>query len=180
MKYLFPYIFILSFVTSKAQEVDSYNQDGHTSDKHGFGLSFSMANIPVADPNATPFTVWAPTLGIEYGKRINELWDVGILSDIELVSYELKGELDNQGDHLVRENAWVTTLTFFYHPNEHIRLFFGPGYEIEKHKNFYVTTIGFGYHMHRKKISAMPFFRVDLKGLYYSTAFGIVIGTTFK
>lgn len=156
-------------------------QEEHKSeDKHSIGLSFSMANIPIADPEATPFKVWAPTIGIEYEIKINDKWDIGILSDIELITYELKGELNKDGTYLERENAWVNTLALFYHPNEHIRLFFGPGYEIEKHRNFFVSSFGLGYHMHKGNYSLMPFFRIDLKGLYYSTAFGFTVGTSFK
>jgi hypothetical protein len=179
MKYYFTGVFLFLLCAAQAQEIDTLHHR-HTQHQHGVGLSLSMTNIPIAHESGTPFAVWAPTIGIEYGKRINIDWDIGILSDIELISYDLKGHTDEGGETLVRENAWVTVLTFFYHPNEHIRVFFGPGIEVEKHKNLFVTSVGFGYHMHRKKISAMPFFKIDLKGLYYSTSFGIVIGTTFK
>ncbi len=71
------------------------------------------------------------TLGLEYEFRFNQRWGLGI--ELETLT----------GDDTDRSEVVAMPLSF--HPNEHWRLFFGPGYEFHGKKDKFLIRTGVAY-----------------------------------
>jgi hypothetical protein len=83
---------------------------------------------------------FVPGIGIDYFRRIHPKFDVGIMADIELGTYIIPRQ-----DDLIRERALVLALIGSYALTENWGVFFGPGYELERHKSFPIFRLGSEY-----------------------------------
>ena len=99
--------------------------------------------IPVGEQlTTTSDNLIAPTFGIDFTYKMSPRWFITSMNDVELASY-----LINTGDivNLNREYAFITALVVTWEVLPHWGIFAGPGIELEKHENFYVTKIGTEY-----------------------------------
>ena len=83
---------------------------------------------------------FVPGIGIDYFRRIHPKFDFGIMADIELGTYVIPRKED-----LIRERALVLALIGSYAITDRWGVFFGPGYELERHKSFPIFRLGSEY-----------------------------------
>jgi len=148
----------------------------HHEDKHLIALSFGYTYIPKGgDENQTETTgVFIPTLGLDYLFKINQRWEIGLMTDIELANYVIVHK------ELNRENAFIVTAIGSYKILHHWSVFGGAGIELEKHKNLAVLRLGTDYLFNLGKGWELgPGLYYDLKEGYDTWSLSVVIGKGF-
>lgn len=106
-------------------------------------------------------------LGIEFEYQFRERWGIG--AELE--------RLFGNGTH----RSLVTVFPLSFHPNEHWRLFAGPGFESNETGDKYLTRLGFGYEISFHPLwSASPEVVVDFaEGGATTFVIGIAVGRGF-
>ena len=118
---------------------------------------------------------FVPGIGIDYFRRIQPRFDLGIMADIELGSYVIPRKED-----LIRERALVLALIGSYSITENWGVFFGPGYELERHKSFPIFRLGSEYLVSLKGDWFIPLgLFYDIKEGYDAWSISIGIGLEF-
>jgi hypothetical protein len=148
----------------------------HHEEKHLIALSLGYTYIPEGgDENQTETTgVFIPTLGLDYLFRINQKWQIGLMTDIELGNYVIVHK------ELNRENAFIVTAIGSYKILHNWSVFGGGGIELEKHKNLAILRLGTDYLFKLGKGWELgPGFYYDLKEGYDTWSLSVVIGKGF-
>ena len=102
-------------------------------------MGFSFIPDESAEDGDPLFNI-IPSVGFDYERWFNEKWAIGWFNEIELATYYIADY-----DVLKRQNAIITSITAIYSVNEYFKIFAGPGYEFEKHQNFFVSRLGAEY-----------------------------------
>lgn len=147
--------FILTFGVANAQETEHFP-------RHHLGV---FAGVGIEKEHGHSESGYA--LGLEYEFRFNERWGLGV--DLERLF----------GDETDRSEVVAVPLSF--HPNEHWRLFFGPGYEFHDKKDKFLIRAGVAYEWELKSgWSLSPEIIADfLDGGAKTYVAGIAIGHGF-
>lgn len=78
-----------------------------------------------------------PSIGLDYLRRVSKRMEIGIMTDLELADYLI---IDRD---LERNKAFVGALVMAYSIKEGSNIFFGPGYETDRHHSFFIFRLGF-------------------------------------
>jgi hypothetical protein len=99
------------------------------------------------------------------------------MADIELKAYSV----DTDGGLLQRENVFILAAVAMYGVTTRLKVYAGPGYEIETHESFFVTRIGAKYELKMKNhLDFTPTIEMDFKETEYSSVFfGASLGKRF-
>ena len=83
-----------------------------------------------------------PSFGLDIEYWFNHRIGVGFHNDLELLHFQVREEHD-----IIIERNYPLLITFdvMYQPVPRLTFYFGPGMELEKHENFFVTRIGIEY-----------------------------------
>jgi len=126
------------FHGAQAQESDLANSE---EEKNIFSLALAYTFIPAA---TTQDNIqeghFVPGIGLDYFRRINPQFELGIMADIELGSY-----LIPRNNDLIRDKALVIALVGSYAFSESWAIFLGPGFELERHHSFPIFRLGTEY-----------------------------------
>lgn len=125
---------------------------------------------------------WIPTLGLDYFYALNEHFDLGMISDIELDSYYVKEE-GEASLHYERINVLVLTPVLKYKPLHNVGLIAGGGLEMEmgeESKTVGVIKLGLEYEVPiNKGWELTPSMMADLKEEYSTVSLGLSLGKRF-
>lgn len=120
-----------------------------------------------------------PTIGLDYERRLSEKWAIGSFNDLELSSYFIKDDQEDEGV-LEREFVFISTICAIYTPIEYWSVYLGAGYEFEKNKNFFVARLGTEYEVPIRNDWDVAFgLSWDYKEVYNSIGFTIAFGKRF-
>ncbi len=82
-----------------------------------------------------------PTWGFDVDYYFQPSWSVALQGDIKLQSFEVEEE------NIALERSYPIALVsvLHYHALRHWSFYAGPGYEFEKHENFFLIRVGTEY-----------------------------------
>jgi hypothetical protein len=82
-----------------------------------------------------------PAWGFDVDYYFHKRWSLAVQADIKLQSFEI------EQDNVVfeRTNPVAVAAVLHYHTLRHWSFFAGPGYEFERHENFYLVRAGTEY-----------------------------------
>lgn len=106
-------------------------------------LAFSQAYIPshhLHEESETSQLI--PTNGIDIQYNFNHKFFAKWTNELEFLTYNLKND---EGEERVRENAFLSTVTFGYEFYHKLAVIAGVGYEFEKSKDLRVCRLGLEY-----------------------------------
>ncbi|HWA34827.1 MAG TPA: hypothetical protein VG737_11880 [Cyclobacteriaceae bacterium] len=131
-----------------------------------------MANSHVPSAIEGPLSgVIIPVWGFDVDYFFHRRWSVALQGDIKLQSYEVE-----DGDtYLVRTNPVALTGVLHYHLIRKWSFFFGPGYELEKHKNLFMLKTGteYSFEVTEKFEIALNLSYENKQGIYDAITFGV-------
>ena len=119
-----------------------------------------------------------PSLGLDVEYWFNHKIGLGLHNDLELLNFQVREENDIIID---RDYPVLITLDLMYQPMKRLTLYFGPGMELEKSEDFFVTRIGMEYEIDISKgwdVHPVLFYDVR-KGAYDTVSLGIGFGKRF-
>lgn len=181
MKYLF-FLSLLSLpLLSFAQhEHDQQHSDAdhQQHDKWRIALAISQSYIPSYHLHEEEASAqFIPTDGIEIQYYFSHKFSIRWINEIEFQTYFLK---DGNGEHRVRENAFLTALVVEYEHNNW-GVFAGGGYEFEKNENLWVVRTGVEYIFQvTDKLDITPAIIYDYKAESHTAlTFALTIGHRF-
>ena len=138
-------------------------------------FTIGFTNIPKAAALANTETgsLFIPTIGFDYGRRLGGRWEVGIMLDYELAHYQIvEEELEREGAFIVVPGAAFRLVNEFY-------LIGGIGVELERNKNLAIARGGLEYVMRfDHKWAVAPALIVDWKENYITI--GLSLGVEFN
>lgn len=140
-------ILIFALIISLAGYTQNHSE--HETDKnHSFrhfkiALAFAQSYIPSYHYHEeTESSQLIPTNGIEIQYNFTHKFFAKWTNEIEFLSYTLK---DEDGEKQIRDNAFLSIVTFGYDVIDKLAIIAGAGYEIEKSKNLWVCRFGMEY-----------------------------------
>ena len=159
---------------------DGYKEGVHK-EKNAFGVFTGTTIVPTFIENGTVRQyMFVPTYGIEYGRRLNSWFYLGLHNELELQNYVISNEA---GEELERSYIYVGSVLAVFAPFRTFVLYMGPGYEFTSDHNFRVFKVGMEYKLYRSSHSdwyLAPEISLDWISTLYSTfSFGIVVGKVF-
>ena len=170
-------LFLLVLINSlNAQDHKEHEEESQGEELYAstLGLFVGYTFIPNYTESGEKEAFIAPTIGLDYLYKFNHKIGLGLLNDLELASYEIETEHDEET--LKREYAFVSALVFFYEPVNWWSVFAGPGFEYEHHKSFFLARIGTEFiKRFNDGWAATLTFTVDIKEINTTPAFGITI-----
>ena len=120
------------------------NHENHkTFKRHRISLAISQSYIPsihLHEGDASAQII--PTNGIEYQFFFTHKFSAKWINEVEFLTYTVKGE---DGEHRVRDNAFLSAIVLGYEVYDHLGIFAGVGYEFEDSEDLWVTRIGAEY-----------------------------------
>ena len=118
--------------------------------------------------------VFIPSIGLDYFRRINPHWEIGIMADFEFGEYIVFDK------NLNRENAILFAAMANYNLTKHFSFLAGGGMELERHKNLAIIRVGSEYVFRLKKEWLItPGFFYDFKEGFDTWALSVGIGKEF-
>lgn len=174
-KILFLSLLFISFSTfSFCQDTSSEGEtEGEKIRHHWLNLftGYTVINKALTDEGKNYILI--PTIGLDYEYRFNHKWAISSVNDLEMASYTV--EVDEEND-LKRKYAFVTAVVVAYEFLPFWGVFAGPGYEFEEHQNFFVTKIGTEFvKSFGDDWAVAATLSVDIKEVNTSTSFGIIV-----
>ena len=163
-----------------AQSHDVSHDSEHEFKKFRIAVNLGHAYIPTAsvpDNNYLIIPVW----GLDFQYWFNPKWGLALKNDIEIAKYTIDNS-DDHSDDLERDNPIIVSLPVLFSPwDNDLTFLFGPGIELEGHKNFSIFRFGIGYEFEiGKHWDFAPEFVYDLKdGHINSLTIAIGIGRRF-
>jgi len=182
-------IYIFLFLTLLVELSYCQHGDGNSPEfkKHHLSLLGGVAFVPAGEKlekaaaaagvaASETVLIVAPTLGLEYEYLFSSKWSVALMTDLELKDYEIK-----VGDgRIIRENIWIISVVGMYKITHRLVFYAGPGYEIEKHHNFWLLRTGLKYEFNLgNDFDISPSIEFDWKEEYTSHFVGITVGKKF-
>ncbi|PLX11786.1 MAG: hypothetical protein C0598_07335 [Marinilabiliales bacterium] len=134
---VFPLIGVAQDHTSLAKE--------HHDEFRKFKISFAFAQTYIPSyyiHEESESAQLIPTDGIEIQYNFNHKFFVKWTNEIEFLNYTLK---NHEGEQKVRDNAFLSIVTFGYEFYDKFAIVAGAGYEFEKSKNLWVCRLGLEY-----------------------------------
>jgi len=133
---------LLPFIITAQEE--HKNHENHTEFKHWrVALAMSQSYIPGLHLEEEETTAqFIPTNGIEIQYFFNHKFSAKWINEIEFQNYTVVG-ID--GEHRVRDNAFLTAVVLGYEVYDHLGIFAGGGYEFEKNDDLWVVRAGAEY-----------------------------------
>ncbi len=174
--YLLAVLFLGLINSLNAQDHKEHEEESHHEElySNALGLFIGYTLIPNYTESGEKEAFIAPTIGLDYLYKFNHKIGLGLLNDLELASYEIETEHDEET--LKREYAFVSALVFFYEPVNWWSVFAGPGFEYEHHKSFFLARLGTEFiKRFNDGWAATLTFTVDIKEINTTPAFGITI-----
>ena len=132
---------------SKSNHINSTEHNNHNEEhqykKWRIALAMSQSVIPslVTEEGKTT-TQFIPTNGIEIQYFFTHKFSAKWINEIEFQNYTVKG---HDGEHRVRDNAYLTALVFGYEIYGKLGVFAGGGYELEDNEDLWVARAGAEY-----------------------------------
>lgn len=124
--------------------------------------------------NSDKVGILVPSIGLDYGRRLNNSWAIGIMTDLELANYLVINK------DLQRDRAFIIIVNGIYNLTYNWKLVGGMGVELERHKNLFVIRLGTDYDIRLKNgWGIAPGFFYDFKESYDTWCFSIAIGKEF-
>jgi len=106
-------------------------------------LAMSQSLIPTLHTEeGETSTQFIPTNGIEVQYFFTHKFSAKWINEIEFQNYTVKGK---DGEHRVRDNAYLSALVLGYEVYDHLGVFAGGGYEFEKNDDLWVVRAGAEY-----------------------------------
>ena len=173
------FLVLLLFLTIKpliAQNTNEHKEESHHAELYAntLGLFVGYTLIPNFTDSGERESFVAPTIGLDYIYKFNHKIGLGLLNDLELASYEI--EVEDNEETVKREYAFVSAVVFIYEPVEWWSVFAGPGYEFERHESFFLGRIGTEFIKRFNDGWAVTLtFTVDIKEINITPALGITI-----
>jgi hypothetical protein len=140
---------LLPFLINAQEEHVTKNNTSEFETKHHelerfrIALTMSQSYIPSLHTEEGETTAqFIPTNGIEISFALTHKLYVKWINEIEFQNYTVKG---HNGEHRIRENAFLTAAVLIYEIYDHVGLFAGGGYEFEKNENLWVARFGAEY-----------------------------------
>ncbi len=160
---------------------EGYAKEGHEPDwknRIAFFTGTSMATIKLEGTDR-PQTIFIPTYGISYDRKITSWMAIGVLTELELETYVIETD---HGETIDRNYVYVGSVLFFLKtPVKHLVFLFGPGYELSTKQNFRIFKIGFAYDFEISNgWGIAPLVTYDrISNVYQTLTFGLDIGKKF-
>lgn len=138
-------VFLISFIIPLCILAQDHNISVLHADTHHLFRPFRIAvmightSIP---PTGNSEHVFIPSWGLDLEYWFSKKWGVGSHNDIEVESFMVEADYESS---IEREYPLVTTIEVLYKPVGGLVLQMGPGYEIEKKKNYAVIRYGIEY-----------------------------------
>lgn len=177
---LFYFLILMVTVSYSQSHMDEYHAETEEFKHFRVAMNIGHGYIPSASKENNTAVV-LPTWGLDLEYWFTEKWGMGFKGDVEIANYII--EREGEEEHIEREKPLILTTTAFIKPWETNGFIFfaGPGIEIEKEENFFVTRLGVAYEMHLPHHwDVAPEFIYDLKsGFVNSYTIAIGIGKRF-
>ena len=142
---------LLPFIVNAQEEHKTHNEhiegvehnEHHEFKKWRVALAMSQSLIPALLTEEGETTAqFIPTNGVEIQYFFTHKFSAKWINEIEFQNYTVKGE---DGEHRVRDNAYLTAIVLGYEVYDHLGVFAGGGYEFEKNENLWVVRVGAEY-----------------------------------
>jgi len=124
---------------SQAKENDESAEEVHVPQLRG-AIMMANTHVPQATEDGKKLAI-VPTWGVDLDYRFASRWSVALQADVKIQSFEI------EDDQAVVERSYPLALAFVmnYHLKKHWAFFLGPGFELEKHKNYFLMKAGAEY-----------------------------------
>ena len=83
-----------------------------------------------------------PSFGLDVEYWFTHKWGIGLHNDLELQTFEIQ---ENEETIIEREFPVLITLDVLFRPMKRLSIYAGPGIELERSQNFFVTRLGIEY-----------------------------------
>ncbi|WP_420581995.1 hypothetical protein [Reichenbachiella sp.] len=175
-KYLLALIISTTHTVSLAQHIEEISEESEESKFH-VSVKGGAVFIPKGEEiSSEKHFVSAFAFGLELEYFLNNKWAMAIVADKETKEYEIPVN----GGKLERKNLMIVAALGAYRIKDNFLIFAGPGYEFEKHHNFFVLRVGLKYEIElENSFDLTPTFEFDFKEKYTSQFVGIAIGKKF-
>ncbi len=130
------FVFAQDHSNSKADHKDKLK-------RFKISLAFAQTYIPSHHLHEeTESAQLIPTDGIDIQYNVTHKFFAKWTNEVEFLSYNLK---NHDGEKRVRENAFLSIITFGYEFFDKLAVIAGAGYEFEKSKDLWVCRVGLDY-----------------------------------
>lgn len=137
------------------------------------GESFIAKGAGIDNLNAKGHLV--PSIGLDYFRKINTRWEIGVMLDWELGTYIIPHK-----ENLEREHALIAVATTTYSFAPTWCAFVGAGIELEQHENLPVLRLGLEKQFHLNNGWFIPVGSfMDIKDGYDAWSLSVGIGREF-
>jgi hypothetical protein len=126
---------IAEFVTAQETENKEFKP------KIRGAIMMANTHVPHATEGGKELAV-IPTWGFDVDYFFHPRWSVALQGDVKFQSFEVEGD---NGVLLERTNPIAFTGVIHYHALRHWSFYAGPGYELERHENFFLIRVGTEY-----------------------------------
>lgn len=118
-----------------------------------------------------------PTWGLDYHYQLSKRFALGLQNDIELMTFEV----EHEGVELQRSYPFSTSLVVSAKVWKELAFFVGPGYELEKTRNFFQYVIGteYGFRMNENWELGINLTYNNKEAYYDSWMFGFGLSRLF-
>jgi hypothetical protein len=136
------FILIIFHGTTSGQE-HSVHEDEHSAEQTGLRVSAAIGHTYLPkDTQEGKRTVILPSFGLDVEYWITHKWGIGMHNDLELQIFEVA---ENEETIIERDFPVLITIDVLFRPIRHLSLYAGPGVELERSQNFFVTRLGIEY-----------------------------------
>lgn len=172
------FIFILLTICSFTSHGQSHEEIEGTELKNHLSIEVGVTFIPEGRQIGMTDEefIAAPTIGLEYKREFDSKWSAALITDVEMKKYEIETETNQ----VVRENIFIISAVAMYNITHRFAVYTGPGYEIEKHQNYWLLRAGLKYEFDLgNEFDLSPTFEFDVKEEYTSFFLGFGVGKKF-
>lgn len=162
-----------------AQEEHSKSGEHNDFKRWRIALAMSQSYVPEIKLEEEKSTAqFIPTDGIEIQYFFSEKFSAKWINEVEFQTYSIIGK---DGEHRVRENAFLTAVVLGYEVYDKLGIFAGGGYEFEKNEDLWVARVGTEYEFELPgEWDITPAFIFDVKAESHTAyTFSLTIGKKF-
>lgn len=115
-----------------------------TFQRYRISMAIGHTFLPIDSHDGKTVTV-LPSFGFDLEYWLNHRWGIGLHNDLELQIFEVEQQ---EGLLLEREYPVLLTFDVLFRVVAGLTLYAGPGVELERNHNYYVTRFGLEYEIH--------------------------------